>query len=67
MLRPFKYLLGLGVGAMAVTYPVAALMLYMMTGQVLLPFKGKRKLLDADEAIAQLSHWANRALERFYG
>lgn len=66
-MRPFRMLLGLITGAAIVTYPVAVILLYGITGKLLVGIKGHEKLMDPDEAVAQVRALTDRARERFHG
>lgn len=66
-MRPFRFLLGLVTGAAIVTYPAAVILLYGITGKLLVGIKGHEKLVDPNEAVAEIRALADRARERFHG
>ena len=66
-MRPFRLLLGLVTGAAIVTYPVAVILLYGITGKLLVGIKGHETLVDPDEAVAKIRAMADRAKDKFHG
>ncbi len=66
-MKPFRLLLGFLTGAAIVTYPVALILLYGITGKLLVAVKGQEKLMDPDQAIAEFRALAIRAKEQFHG
>jgi len=66
-MRPFRLLLGLLTGAAIVTYPAAAILLYGITGKLLVGLKGRARLMDPNEAIAQIRAMADHAREKIHG
>ena len=66
-MKPFRLLLGLLTGAAIVTYPVAVILLYGITGKLLVGVRGQGRLLDPDETVAQVRALADRAREKFHG
>jgi hypothetical protein len=66
-MKPFRFLLGLMTGAAIVSYPAALILLYGVTGKLLVISKGKQKLMDLDEATGEVRTLLYRARERFHG
>ena len=67
LMKPFRFLLGLLTGAAVITYPAAAILLYGVTGKLLVGIKGSSKLMDPDEAVAEIRALASRAREHMHG
>jgi hypothetical protein len=69
MSRTLKFLFGLWVGASTLAYPVAACLLYMLTGKLPMPIIGKKKprLVSPDEAVAQVRALAESLSEITHG
>ncbi len=57
MLRACKYVAGIWLGALIAGYGVACGLLFVMTGQILVPQKQGARLLSPTQLVASIETW----------